>query len=339
MTNFAVCDANPNHAVKGRAADIDGKPCQSSGCGGRYVVIVVKGTGAPREYKGSTVTVDMNGQRVVAKPLMLSDRQLMKDSLTGGRQRQREEQLERLRKQALAESQPQKKTKLEIQREAQGKPRKRPTDVDDGGDYIGEAAPWKGVHSRLSVNGSYVPRANLETLCAASTVHKIKMKHVAVSGTVHRGAGQRNAKGNRSAEDASGRTLPKTSVSDARTKGSKLAACSEEWCHLQASSLGGPTVSTNLVAASFACNTYMMAIESYIKNRNELSVTVSAYCTDPACEVADAIRYKIYRRAGTKLIELFRVVIDATAQHFSKDDLETLKRALKQQVPVTTFGV
>lgn len=317
MTNIAVCDKNPIHAVKGLAKDIEGKDCQASGCEGTYQVIRLKGTGAPRNYKGDSATVEFKGKRVVAKALMLSDRQLMKDSLKGAERRRRAQQIERMRA---------------IVRDEMA------TDVEDGGDYIGEAAPFKGVYSRLSHNGHYQARGNLATIVANCKPNKLKIRLSPVQETQHRGSGQTHAKGQRSAEATSGRNLPRTTLKNAKGIQSP-APWSEEWCHLQASCLGGQTVTNNLVAASYACNTYMMAIETYIKGRNELSISVSAYCADNACDVAEAIRYRIYTRGKNGATQLLDVLIDATCQHFSETDLNRLKADLKRSVPVSTIGV
>lgn len=314
MHFIATCRAVPTHAVMGpKPESISGKPCQISGCTGTYQLVRFKTTGAPRPYTGTTIAVDVDGKRVRATARPLSDRQLRKDAPSDALKKKREETIRKMRMQAADE----------------------PMAVEDGGDYIGDAAPFKGVHSRLSVSGSYAARSNLQQIIATCSSHKLKMKHCPVDVSVDRGRGQTFAKGNRSAETASGRKLPKTDISSAKG-GSQPAKYSEEWCHLQAASLGGQTVDSNLVAASYACNTYMMAIESYIRCRTELSLSVTAYCSDHGCEVAEAIKYRIYERKGTNLIARFCEIIDATAQHFSQTDLDVLKGKLRSSVPVVS---
>jgi len=100
---------------------------------------------------------------------------------------------------------------------------------------------------------------------------------------------------------------------------------SEEWCHLIAASLGGETISKNLVAASYACNTYMATIESFLSARTDLTVEVTAYCEKQ--DVGEWIEYKIFKRTGSKILVVYQ--IDARAASFSKLDKDAVDKELK----------
>jgi hypothetical protein len=96
-----------------------------------------------------------------------------------------------------------------------------------------------------------------------------------------------------------------------------------EWCHLIADSLGGPTVATNLVAASYGCNTEMNVIEHRIQGRTELSVEVIAHCnaSDNAEMIVYTVRYPLH-------LPIFTRNIDGKNQDFTQQDHDDLVGAL-----------
>ncbi len=87
-----------------------------------------------------------------------------------------------------------------------------------------------------------------------------------------------------------------------------------EWCHLVADSLGGPTVGANLVAASYAANTYMLAIEQQLHAKTTLHVEVTVYCSRE--NVAEFLDYKIIRPSAAFLT----FTIDARNDCFTRAD-------------------
>jgi hypothetical protein len=91
---------------------------------------------------------------------------------------------------------------------------------------------------------------------------------------------------------------------------------SDEWCHLIADSLGGPTSAANLVAASFGANTFMAVIESKIQNNTKIEVKVKAYCSAPY--VAEHIVYKL--RATGNSNKQIEFSIDGCCQDFDQND-------------------
>jgi hypothetical protein len=274
----------------------------ASRCGGRYEVIRLK-DGKAQDYSGKIVVVEDARGKFNAKAVPYNVRPARDRSRSPVRYYQRDQDDSSASSDDDEES--------------------------SGDDYVGDPAPFKGVYSRLSLTGRYAPRANLAALVTAGTANKIKQKHVKIAaGKPNRG---QNAVMGQSATVASKRNLPATTISDGH--GGGQTAHSEEWCHLQAACLGGDTIQNNLVAASYACNTYMMAIETYLKTRTEFSVSVTAYCLVAGSNVAEAIRYKVFARSKGMLREVFNELIDATAQHFSREDLEALKRRLKEDVP------
>jgi hypothetical protein len=91
---------------------------------------------------------------------------------------------------------------------------------------------------------------------------------------------------------------------------------SEEWCHLLADSLGGPTSAANLVAAGYAANTFMAVIESKIQRNNKLDVKVKVYCSAPW--VAEHIVYKL-RATGNSAVQI-TFSIDAVCTDFDATD-------------------
>lgn len=91
-----------------------------------------------------------------------------------------------------------------------------------------------------------------------------------------------------------------------------------EWCHLVADSLGGPTVGANLVAASYAANTCMLAIEQQLHARTTLHVEVTVYCSSE--NVAEFLDYKIIRPNAAHLT----ITIDARNDCFTRADYATV---------------
>lgn len=89
-----------------------------------------------------------------------------------------------------------------------------------------------------------------------------------------------------------------------------------EWCHLVADCLGGPTDVSNLVAASYCANTFMLVIEQKLQSKTDLKVQVVVDCSEP--HVAEFIRYTVHK--GNKSKEW---VIDARAIEFSASDGKT----------------
>lgn len=92
-----------------------------------------------------------------------------------------------------------------------------------------------------------------------------------------------------------------------------------EWCHLFADSLGGPTVGDNLVAASYAANTFMLAIESCLQAKTTLKIQLGVVCSKE--NVAELIDYKVIRPNGVEKIW----TIDARNDHFTRGDYAKIK--------------
>ena len=139
------------------------------------------------------------------------------------------------------------------------------------------------------------------------------------------------AKVNHSARRASANSVMKSSAHDhsgrgvARGRYGEFRGDHEEWNHLIADCLGGATSPANLVAASAACNSYMMSIESCINGRSDVTLAVTAYCS--AEHVAEWITYTLKTRAST-----LTLVIDATASCFTRadsDEVRSIIRAFK----------
>lgn len=98
---------------------------------------------------------------------------------------------------------------------------------------------------------------------------------------------------------------------------------SAEWCHLVADCLGGPTSHTNLVAASFAANTEMMAIENLLMGKTAFQVRVEARCQ--TAHVAERILYYVYcKKSHHWLWE-----IDGRNDDFTQEDLDEVRDSLK----------
>jgi hypothetical protein len=97
-----------------------------------------------------------------------------------------------------------------------------------------------------------------------------------------------------------------------------------EWCHLIADSLGGPTVHTNLVAASYSANTEMNVIEQRIQGRNELEVEVEVHCN--RAHVAEIIIYRV--RHPLRPNNAFVHYVDAHNAFFNRHDLDNLNNEI-----------
>ncbi|WP_179403443.1 hypothetical protein [Burkholderia guangdongensis] len=305
---FAICSKEPTHTVKHSNWEvIENAACMH--CDGRYKVIRNKTTNAPRDYAGKSAIIKRGDASFETVPVDFTTR------LTRSKRESASD----------ASDEPPSKRRALVRTDYSDSDSDSDDDTSDleDRDWIGLTEPFKGVYSRLSIAGTYEARDDLEDIIGRrASKPKMKLKNIGLP--VHRGAGQAAAKGKLSATDASGRNLPSTSISS--ITGHPKSVVSEEWCHLWASCLGGPTTSDNLVAASYACNTFMMAIETNLKSRTDLCISVSAYCSDANGNVADAIRYKIFEVGTGK--ELFNRLIDATAQHFSRSDLMQLQQDL-----------
>jgi hypothetical protein len=307
MPHIGACSEDARHLVYGNADDFEGEDCMAVGCDGQYAARL-EANGTPHDFKGLEFVVytQAGREKVRARPY------------SGRRMRDRSRSPVRRLKRSASDA-------------SQSSSSSENYDDSDVSEWLGEPTPFKGIYSRLTVGGGvYTPRPDLATIVANMSNHKVKQKHVRVAPGIPNG-GQAAAMGGKSAEKTSGRNLPVTTVSD-NNGGGKPAAHSEEWCHLQAACLGGPTILGNLVAASHACNTYMMAIETSLQNQSDYVISVTAYCTGVGTNVAEAIRYRVFRRQkGGNLVRLLDILIDATAQHFAESDLDALKTTLKQK--------
>jgi hypothetical protein len=126
--------------------------------------------------------------------------------------------------------------------------------------------------------------------------------------------GNTNSKMGTSAHAASGRGV-------AKKKGDTFKGDHEEWNHLIADCLGGPTEPHNLVAASAACNSFMLNIESCIRGKSHISLVVTAFCSKE--HIAEWIKYEITNK-GKSLV----YAIDATSPYFTRDDGKELRTAV-----------
>lgn len=124
--------------------------------------------------------------------------------------------------------------------------------------------------------------------------------------------GNTNAQMGQSAHAASGRGV-------AKGQGDAFRGDHEEWNHLIADCLGGPTLPSNLVAASAACNSYMLNIESCLRGKGHISITVTANCNAP--DVAEWIKYEIFNKGKSLVYQ-----IDATNHYFTREDGEELRK-------------
>lgn len=91
-----------------------------------------------------------------------------------------------------------------------------------------------------------------------------------------------------------------------------------EWCHLVADSLGGPTIGANLVAASYAANTAMLAIEEQLHARTTIRIEITAWCGQD--NVAEFLDYRIIRPNAAERT----ITIDARNDCFTRADYTAL---------------
>ena len=104
---------------------------------------------------------------------------------------------------------------------------------------------------------------------------------------------------------------------------------SEEWAHLIADCFGGETDADNLVAASFAANSFMNAIEMKLlefNGRGNVILSAIAYCSKP--HVAEFITYSL--SSASSSIKALAYLIDATNRHFTKDDWGEIQGEVEQ---------
>jgi hypothetical protein len=99
-----------------------------------------------------------------------------------------------------------------------------------------------------------------------------------------------------------------------------------EWCHLHGDSLGGRCEAANLVAAHYAVNTCMLAIEEVVSKQSGIQTRVTAYCK--AADVADFIVYEVYRKANGQRI--FSITIDGLITSFSRNDYDTVSGIVRR---------
>ncbi len=324
MAFFYHCSANSGHLYSRPIHADPPTDCPASGCNGRLRVISIKKTGAPRNYKSKAISFRENGapKTVVAREFRAPNPS--RDAASKGVSKRRGTDAKGLNLDKLIG--------VLATPDADGKAL---IDLDDR-EYIGETEPFKGVHSRLTASGApYVDRANISAIVEAANTAKrvLRTPRAVVAQPAGRGGGQAAAMGHISAAAASARGLAAPQMESGAGAGAGAGAAAhaahpaEEWCHLRASCLGGLSLRGNLVAASHACNTYMMVIETFLKHRTDLSLEVVAYCNDAACSVAEAIRYNVYNAAG---VLAFTVLIDAVTPGFNRKDFDWLAAKLKR---------
>lgn len=276
-------------------------------CTGVYRPITLK-SGNPRNYKGNTASIAFGNKRSVIRPVEYSERGRTKRAA-----------------QVNAARAIQIDAAVTVQEEENGT---IPVFVDDTTDdplFVGEPTGYKGFSSRFSLGGgSYTERPTLAALISNMTTHDQRIIDFVPGEAVPRGPGAQNTAMGGGAVAHSGRKLKGTKVQGRGDEQNTTVA--EEWCHLRAAGLGGITDKTNLVAASYACNTFMTILEGYIDKRTDLSAKVTAYLKSKY--VAEAIKYEIFKK--NKLI--YSALIDAEAQHFSKLDYEKMKPVISKAI-------
>lgn len=146
------------------------------------------------------------------------------------------------------------------------------------------------------------------TTVATDAAHR-KMQSGVVKNSAVRGS--TNTKMGQSAHSASGRGVQKGYYDAFRGD-------HEEWNHLIADCLGGPTEPHNLVAASAACNSFMLNIESCLRGKGHISLVVTAFCN--AANIAEWIKYEIINKGKSKIYN-----IDATNHYFTHEDGKELR--------------
>ncbi|NVB41112.1 hypothetical protein G6O69_24950 [Pseudenhygromyxa sp. WMMC2535] len=100
---------------------------------------------------------------------------------------------------------------------------------------------------------------------------------------------------------------------------------SAEWCHLIADSLGGPTHPSNLVAASYAANTHMAAIEGCLNGNSKVQIRVMVYAAKD--HIAEHITYQVKLGSKSACFE-----IDARCSNFSSSDAEKTRKRLHEEL-------
>lgn len=322
---LAVCDVHCRHVVYDTKPTLEGKACNASGCSGKYRHIKKKGK--PKAYKKRLTTVHDGPHKLIVEARLYSERTFRDRGRLEERSRSRSRDDSPVRRQDRDRSRsPVRDVAADSDDEDDDLASFSSDDEDDDVDYIGDPVRFLGIYSRLSMPGlNYAERPGLAGIAAGCQPSQIKSVLAQVSAAIPNG-GQNSAMA-ASASQVSKRNLPVTQVPGHGGLATPANA-SEEWCHLLAACLGGLTIQGNLVAASYACNTFMLAIEMAVKGNAQFWVEITAYC-DPDPRVAEAIRYKVMKAnsAGRKL--LFEVLIDARAQHFSRADLSTLVADLK----------
>ncbi len=193
------------------------------------------------------------------------------------------------------------------------------SDFDDGSDSgteLGEDElpylPGETFKPNMRFTDSGGPRyaaghRDLKTVATDATYTKI------MNASVQDSAVRASANGvmGRSAHEASGRGV-------AKSQNDAYRGDHEEWCHLIADCLGGPTQPHNLVAASAACNSYMLNIECCLRGKSHVSLVVTAHCS--SIHVAEWIKYEMKSKGKTLVKE-----IDATSKYFTRDDGNELR--------------
>lgn len=99
-----------------------------------------------------------------------------------------------------------------------------------------------------------------------------------------------------------------------------------EWCHLHADCLGGKCEAGNLVAAHYAVNTWMLAIEQALLGKTEYQTRVTAYCLHQ--DVADFIKYEVLKKGNV----VYTTVIDGQISRFSSSDYYRVQSQVRQSL-------
>lgn len=180
---------------------------------------------------------------------------------------------------------------------------------DDGLLYV-PGSPFKPSMRYTDSSGLCFSDGQRDLRLVAVDPQYLKVMNRTVSHSAVRGS--TNAVMGKSAHKASGRGV-------ARVKNAAFRGDHEEWNHLIADCLGGATEERNLVAASAACNSYMLSIESCLRGKGHISLTVKAHCSE--ADVAEWIEYQITNK-GKTLVKY----IDARNHYFTRKDGEALRK-------------
>jgi hypothetical protein len=123
----------------------------------------------------------------------------------------------------------------------------------------------------------------------------------------------------------------------------------QEWCHLQGHGDGGANHATNLVAGSEHCNTEQLAMEvAQRKRKTEIGLKVEAYLRPGCADVADWMRYKLYKfeseaadekgnnasgkKAKKKALKIFDHIYDAQSEGFDFNQFRILETTVERVV-------